>query len=45
MVKVLESNDEADIAVFKREVRENCMAHPIYMTKTELSMRANKLQS
>jgi len=42
VVKVLESNDEADITVFKHEVRDICMAHPLYMTKTELALRANK---
>jgi len=42
VVKVLESNDEADIAVFKREVRDICMAHPLYMTKTELALRAKQ---
>ncbi len=43
VAKVLDNEDEAQLARFKREVRELCMAHPIYMTKTELASRSDNL--
>ncbi|MGB3995252.1 MAG: serine hydroxymethyltransferase [Acetomicrobium sp.] len=43
VAKVLDNEDEPQLARFKREVRELCMAHPIYMTKTELASRSDNL--
>jgi len=43
VAKVLDNEDELQLARFKREVRELCMAHPIYMTKTELASRSDNL--
>jgi len=42
VVRVLENEDESNIHGFKREVRDICLRHPLYMTKAELALRRAK---
>jgi hypothetical protein len=44
VVRVLENEDESNIHGFKREVRDICLRHPLYMTKAELALRTGKGQ-
>jgi glycine hydroxymethyltransferase len=44
VVRVLENEDESNIHGFKREVRDICLRHPLYMTKAELALRTSKGQ-
>ena len=39
VVQVLENRNESLIPILKKEVREICIEHPVYMSKTELALR------